>query len=111
MMVNGVKSEWVSVLSGIPQGTVLGLLLFSLYITDITDDIDSELSHLADDYVCYHEIKDSEDTVKLQQDIDLLGCWDEISASQLQCNADSRKQIKKVNASSNIHYRAWSSIM
>ena len=64
-MVNGVKSDWASVLSGVPQGTVLGPLLFSLYINDITEDIDSELRPFADDCVCYREIKDTEDTVKL----------------------------------------------
>ena len=74
-MVNRVKSDWAPVLSGVPQGTVLGPLLFSLYIYDITEDIDSELRCFADDCVCYREIKDIEDTVKLQEDIDHLGCW------------------------------------
>ena len=74
-MVNGVKSDWAPVLSGVPQGIVLGPLLFSLYINDITEDIDSELKLFADDCVCYREIKDTEDTVKLQEDIDHLGCW------------------------------------
>ena len=53
VMVNGVKSDWAPVLSGVPQGTVLGPLLFSLYINDITEDIDSELRLFADDCVCY----------------------------------------------------------
>ena len=75
VMVNGVKSDWAPVLSGVPQGTVLGPLLFSLYINDITEDIDSELRLFADDCVCYRGIKDTEDTVKLQEDIDRLGCW------------------------------------
>ena len=62
VMVNGVKSDWAPVLSGVPLGTVLGPLLFSLCINDITEDIDSELKHFADDCVCYREIKDTEDT-------------------------------------------------
>ena len=77
VMVNGVKSDWAPVLSGAPphpQGTVLGPLLFSLYINDITEDIDSEIRLFADDCVCYREIKDTEDTVKLQEDIDRSGC-------------------------------------
>ena len=58
VLVNGVKSDWAPVLSGVPQGTVLGPLLFSLYINDISSDIESEIKLFADDCVCYREIKD-----------------------------------------------------
>ena len=57
-------------MSGVPQGTVLGPLLFSLYINDILADIESEKRLFADDCVCYREIKNEEDTLKLQRDID-----------------------------------------
>ena len=104
VMVNGVKSDWAPVLSGVLQGTVLGSLLFSLYINDITEDIDSELRLFADDCVCYREIKDTEDTVKLQEDIDGLGCWARswgMRFRPVKCNIMqiTRKQIKKINAS------------
>ena len=104
VMVNGVKSDWAPVLSGVSQGTVLGPLLFSLYINDITEDIDSELRLFADDCVCYREIKDTEDTVKLQEDIDRLGCWARSWGMRFQpvkCNIMqiTRKRIKKINAS------------
>ena len=102
-----IKSDWVPVLSGVPQGTVLGPVLFSLYINDITTDIDSEIRLFADDCVCYREIKGTEDTVKLQEDIDRLGCWARKWGMRFQpvkCNIMqiTRKRIKKINASYNL---------
>ena len=104
VVVNGIKSDWAPVLSGVPQGTVLGPVLFSLYINDITTDIDSEIRLFADDCVCYREIKGTEDTVKLQEDIDRLGCWARKWGMRFQpvkCNIMqiTRKRIKKINAS------------
>ena len=49
VVVNRAKSDWAPVLSGIPKGTVLGPLLFSLYINDISTDIDSEIRLFADE--------------------------------------------------------------
>ena len=74
VVVNGVLG-WAPVLMGVSQGTVLGPLLFSLYINDISSDTESEIRLFADDCVCYQEIKDEEDTIKLQRDIDRLGSW------------------------------------
>ena len=103
-IVNGVKSDWAPVLSGVPQGTVLGPLLFSLYINDISSDIESEIRLFADDCVCYREIKDEEDTMKLQRDIDRLGSWARKWGMRFQpvkCNMMqlTRKRIKKIHAS------------
>ena len=75
VVVNGVKSDWVPVVSGVPQETVLGPLLFSLHINEITADIVSEIRLFANDCVCYREVKDIEDTLKLKRDIDRLGNW------------------------------------
>ena len=104
VVVNGVKSDWAPVLSGVPQGTVLGPLLFSLYINDISSDIESEIRLFADDCVCYREIKDEEDTMKLQRDIDRLGSWARKWGMRFQpvkCNMMqlTRKWIKKIHAS------------
>ena len=73
IVFNGSKSEWAPVSSGVPRGTVLVPLLFSLFINDIIDDIESEIHLFADNCVCYHQIQGIEDTVKLESDIDHLG--------------------------------------
>ena len=91
-------------LSGVPRGTVLGPLLFSLYINDISSDIESEIRLFADDCVCYREIKDEKDTMKLQRDIDRLGSWARKWGMRFQpgkCNMMqlTRKRIKKIHAS------------
>ena len=70
------KDLWLMALnqtSGVPQGTVLGPLLLPLHINDITSDIESEITLFAEACVCYREIKNVEETVKLQKDIDRLG--------------------------------------
>ena len=60
VVVNGENSDWAPGLSDVPQGTVLGPLLFSLYIDNISTDTESEIRLFADYCVCYRGIKDIE---------------------------------------------------
>ena len=53
VVVNGHNSDLVQVQSGVPQGTVLGPLMFLLYINDIKYDISSYLKLIADDCILY----------------------------------------------------------
>ena len=101
VVVNGVKSDWAPVCWVSPRAL---FLLFPLYINDITSDIESEIRLFADDCVCYREIKDEEDTVKLQRDIDRLGFWARkwgMKFQPVKCNMMqlTRKRIKKIHAS------------
>jgi len=68
-------ASWHSVISGVPQGTVLGPLLFLLYINDTVTDISSEIRLSADDCIVYHTITDQSDYMVLQADIDILLNW------------------------------------
>ena len=75
--VNGSDSNILSVSSGVPQGSVLGPLLFIIYINDITDVHLSDYSMIiyADDIILYRPIHTPPDYEFMQQDIDKLCTW------------------------------------
>ena len=106
-VVNGAKSDWAPVLSGVPHGTPWSLVVFFVhyyYINDISTDTDSEIRLFANDCACFQEIKDTEDTMKFQKNIDQVGCWARKWGMRLQpvkCNMMqiTRKWIKKIHAS------------
>ena len=75
VVVDGTSSSPVSILSGMPQGTVLGPLLFLLYINDIANRVSSSIRLFADDCILYRVIKFKNDSVILQHDLDLLSQW------------------------------------
>ena len=99
-VVNVETSEWSPVLSGVPQGTVLGPLLLSLYI-NISTNIDSEIRLFADDrvYCMYHEIRIMKDSLKFQKDIDRVGCWARKWGMRFQPVKCKRKRTNKIEAS------------
>ena len=75
-----------------------------LCINDITSDIESEIRHFADVCVCYREMRNVEDTVKLQKDIDRLGSWARNGGMKFQpvkCNMMQlpNKRTSKIQAS------------
>ena len=67
VVVDGDKSAPVKVKSGVPQGTVLGPLIFLLYINDIGDNIESQIRLFADDTILYTVIKGMGDASLLQK--------------------------------------------
>ena len=66
--VNGSKSDWMPVLLGVPQGTVLGPVLFNIFINDIVDEVESEIQPFADNRVCYRPVANIQDCEQLQKD-------------------------------------------
>ena len=77
MVINGSASAWEDVTSGIPQGTVLGPLLFVIYINDVPYAIKSQFYMLPDDTKLYRHISDGSDSGVLQADLDCLQDWSE----------------------------------
>ena len=75
VVVDGSHSRKEPVVSGVPQGTVLGPLLFLVYINDINSDIKSTLRLFADDSLLYRQVTSREDQCIIQQDIDQLSKW------------------------------------
>ena len=75
VIVDGEISNWKSVLSGVPQGSELGPILFLIYINDLEDDISSKVVKFADDTKVFRKV--TNDTVKqsLQDDLDKLVKW------------------------------------
>ena len=76
MVLDGQASDPVPVLSCVPQGSVLGPVLFLIFINDLPDNIRSSVRLFADDCVLYKNIKTPTDCQILQDDLNSLGQWE-----------------------------------
>ena len=75
VVLEGVSSTTASVDSGVPQGTVLGPLLFLCHINDLPDVVHSQVRLFADDCLLYREINSFQDHLILQEDLKNLENW------------------------------------
>ena len=73
--VNGIESEKRKVLSGVPQGSVLGPILFVVYINDLPEAVKSRLFLFADDTKLLNKVENVEDALLIQDDINALQKW------------------------------------
>ena len=71
VVLDGVESEWVDVCSGVPQGSVLGPVLFIIFINDMEDKIRNLIWKVADDAKLVGKVDGQEDVIYLQ-DLDKL---------------------------------------
>ncbi len=76
VMLDGESSSAVRVESGVPQGTVLGPLMFLLFINDIANKVEhSRIRLFADDCLLFREVNNENEYEKLQNDFDAVGKW------------------------------------
>ena len=96
-------SSWAKVLSGIPQGTILGPLLFLIYINDIMDVCkESELFVYADDAKLFSHINSAKDVITLQNDLNVMNNW--IKEWSLKLNIDKCRIVSYGRSSNIIKY-------
>ena len=68
-------SEWTRVLSGVPQGSVLGALLFLVYINDLDTGLVNELLKFANDMIVFGKVTDGSDRESIQENLNRLVNW------------------------------------
>jgi len=77
VVIDGATSQWASVTSGVPQGSLLGPLLFIIFITDLPDVAIGDVftSLYADDTKVYRNINTIEDCMSLQKTLTNMDTW------------------------------------
>nr|CAH8855160.1 unnamed protein product [Trichobilharzia regenti] len=73
--VNRIRSSWHTSASGVPQGSILGPLMFLIFINDLPSQLNCSALLYADDVKIWRAINSSEDSDRLQADLQTLGNW------------------------------------
>ncbi len=75
VVINAIASDWAPVTSGVPQGSVLGPVLFLIYINDIDVRLNNFISKFADDTKIGNSIITDHDRMRLQEDLRKISEW------------------------------------
>ncbi len=91
VLVNGSASSWSDVVSGVPQGSVIGPVLFVIFINDMPNGINNFISLFADDAKLYGKSSTPTDRENIQKDLNTLQQWSD--KWQLSFNASKCKTL------------------
>ena len=95
VVMNGCASGWQKIKSGVPQGSVLGPLLFLIYINDLTENISSNIRLFADDVALFIKVVDPNVAFKaIESDLATISKWAE--TWKMQFNPDPTKPATEV---------------
>ena len=111
VVLEGKRSFTAAVTSGVPQGPVLGPILFLRYINDLSDQVSSTARLFADDCLLFRNINAIDDADKLQDDIDRLQKWEadwlmEFNPDKCEIIRITNRRKKKVVSCYSIHGKA-----
>ena len=109
VVVDGEVSNWKSVLSGVPQGSVFGPILFLIYINDLDDSITSNVLKFADDTKLFRKVNTDGDKQHLQNDLDRLVKWSE--KWQMLFNFGKCKCLHTGHGNLNVNYKMGDTVL
>ena len=102
VVINGKTSEWVNVTSGVPQGSVLGPILFLIFINDIDNDLCCKISKFADDTKIGNKAVSPLQRQQIQSDLNKLVEWSK--RWQMNFNTDKCKVLHIGNKNTKAQY-------
>ena len=95
VVLNGQYSSWADVNAGVPQGSILGRLIFLIYINDLSDGLKSEFKLFADDTSLFSVVNDINTSASdLNEDLEKIGNW--AFKWKMNFNPDPNKQAQEI---------------